>query len=343
LAKERKRIICIGEAMLELSRSGDDWRMGYGGDTLNTAIHLARAGHDVAYLTALGTDPLSAGLREKWAAEGLDTSLVLNHPTRSTGLYAISTDAAGERSFSYWRDTSAARQMFALPGMAEALAAAEQADLIVYSLITLAILPPEAREALFALCQRVRALGGRVAFDGNYRPRLWASAEEARAARDAAIACTDIGLPTLEDELLMERDADDHNRRPALDAGLGCATQPSESLAPFDAACGVAQDRPSQARGDVGELEAVAHHWTTLGCAETIVKLGADGARLPDGTTFPPPEVLNPVDTSGAGDAFNGGYLAARMNGAIVADAVMAGHRLAGWCVMRSGAIPARD
>jgi 2-dehydro-3-deoxygluconokinase len=53
--------------------------------------------------------------------------------------------------------------------------------------------------------------------------------------------------------------------------------------------------------------------------------------------------VLHPVDTSGAGDAFNGGYLAARMDGASVEDAVMAGHRLAGWCVMRSGAIPARD
>ncbi len=40
--------------MLELSRSGEDCRLGYGCDTLNTAIHLARAGHYVAYLTALG-------------------------------------------------------------------------------------------------------------------------------------------------------------------------------------------------------------------------------------------------------------------------------------------------
>ena len=92
--------------MLELSRpngseGGDDWQLGYGGDTLNTAIHLARAGHDVAYLTALGRDPLSADLKVKWAPEGLDTSLVLTHPTRSTGLYAISTDASGARSFTY--------------------------------------------------------------------------------------------------------------------------------------------------------------------------------------------------------------------------------------------------
>jgi hypothetical protein len=42
--------------MLELARKGGDWRLAYGGDTLNTAIHLARAGHDVAYLTAIGSD-----------------------------------------------------------------------------------------------------------------------------------------------------------------------------------------------------------------------------------------------------------------------------------------------
>lgn len=292
------RIVLIGEAMLELARKGEDWRLGYGGDTLNTAIHLARAGHDVAYLTAIGSDPLSSELKAEWGREGLDTSLVLEHPSRATGLYAISTDAAGERSFSYWRDTSAAREMFSLPGAAAALEVAERADLIAFSLITLAILPPEARGTLLALCQRVRSRGGKVAFDGNYRPRLWPSAADACAARDRAIACSDIGLPTVEDEAM-------------LSAGV--------------------------------TADAVAAHWQELGCNETVVKLGPQGARLPDGTVLAPPQVLDTVDTSGAGDAFNGGYLAARMNGENIADAALAGHRLAGWCVMRPGAIPARD
>jgi 2-dehydro-3-deoxygluconokinase len=292
------RIVVVGEGMLELVRQGETWQLGYGGDTLNTAIHLARAGHDVAYLTALGGDPLSADLKAKWAAEGLDTSLVLDHPTASTGLYAISTDTAGERSFAYWRESSAARQMFALPGMMRALAAAEQAELLCYSLISLAVLPPDDRQRLFALARAVRGRGGKVAFDGNYRPRLWRSTDEARSARDAAIRVADIGLPTLEDETLLSGTAD---------------------------------------------AAAVTRHWTGLGCAETVVKLGASGCRLPDGTILPPPEVLNPVDTSGAGDAFNGGYLAARMTGASADNAAIAGHRLAGWCVMRGGAIPARD
>lgn len=292
------RIILIGEAMLELSRLGRGWHLGHGGDTLNTAIHLARAGYDVGYLTALGSDPLSAGLIDRWRAEGLDTALVLHHPDRTTGLYAISTDDRGERSFAYWRDSSAARAMFALPDSAQALEQAARADMIAFSLITLAILPPEGREALYALTRSVRQRGGQVAFDGNYRARLWPGTGEARAERDRAIALATIGLPTLDDETQLsgENDAD-----------------------------------------------AVAAHWQRQGCAETVVKLGEQGCRLPDGTIIAPPRVLQPVDTSGAGDAFNAGYLGARLNGATPDKAARAGHALAGWTVMRPGAIPDRD
>lgn len=291
-------IVVIGEAMLELARNGADWRLAYGGDTLNTAIHLARAGHRTAYLTALGNDPLSTDLKAKWAAEGLDVSLVLSHPTRSTGLYAISTDAAGERSFTYWRDSSAARELFALPAAEPALAVAARADLLAFSLISLAVLPDEGRERLLALAQAVRTGGGQVAFDGNYRPRLWRDAAEAAHWRDRAIACAQIGLPTLEDEVAL--------------SGPQTAAE-------------------------------VARHWQALGCNEVVVKLGAEGCLLPDGQVIPPPARLDPVDTSGAGDAFNAGYLGARLHGADCAAAALAGHDLAGWTILRPGAIPPRD
>ncbi|HEX8058825.1 MAG TPA: sugar kinase [Novosphingobium sp.] len=292
------RIVCIGEGMIELSRREADWKLGYGGDTLNTAIHLARAGHDVAYLTALGADPFSAELQRQWRAEGIDTGLILTHPTRQTGLYAITTDAAGERSFTYWRDTSAAREMFALETTQTALDEVESTDLLYFSLISLAIVPPAGRQRLLDLARCVASNGGKVAFDGNYRPRLWATPDEALATRDAAITVADIGLPTLEDETALSGDRD---------------------------------------------AEAVARHWAGLGCGETVVKLGADGCRLPDGTRCAPESTLQPVDTSGAGDAFNAGYLDARLNGLPIEEAARAGHALAGWTIMRPGAIPQRD
>lgn len=297
-ARQMTKIICLGEAMLELSRAGELWQMGFGGDTLNTAVHLARSGHSVSYMTALGSDPFSEELRLRWQEEGIDCSLALTHPTRQTGLYAITTDTKGERSFTYWRDGSAARAMFEISAMDEAIAAAETADLFYFSLISLAILPPQGRQDLLHLAGKVRDLGGLVAFDGNYRPRLWESPETAARMRDQAIAFADIGLPTFEDEALL---------------------------------CGAKTARE------------VAAHWRSAGCSEVIVKLGADGCLLPDGTLCPVPTALQPIDTSGAGDAFNGGYLAARMKGAAIADAALAGHALAGWNIMRPGAIPSRD
>lgn len=284
--------------MLELSQERGSWRLGYGGDTLNTAIHMARAGIETAYLTALGGDPFSADLKARWAAEGLDTTLVLSHPARNTGLYAISTDVHGERSFSYWRSESAARDLFALDVVEAALENAKRAELLAFSLISLAILPPEGRQRLLDLAVVVRANGGMVAFDGNYRPRLWNNPQEAIEARDAAIALADIGLPTFEDEAAL--------------AGLESADE-------------------------------VAAHWQGLGCRETVVKLGADGCRLPDSSIIAPQQVLNPIDTSGAGDAFNAGYLAARLQGDLPAEAAHKGHALAGWNIMRPGAIPPRD
>jgi 2-dehydro-3-deoxygluconokinase len=296
------RAVFLGEAMLELraanSSEGVGWQLGYGGDTLNTAVHLARQGVTTAFMTALGDDPFSHDLKQKWQAEGIDVSLVLTDPARNPGLYAITTDDSGERSFTYWRGESAARGLFGLADIDAAVDTARTADLLGFSLISLAILPEEGREACLKLAQSVRSNGGKVAFDGNYRPRLWANAEEARHWRDRAIACADMGLPTLEDETALSGE---------------------------------------------GDAEAVYSHWRGLGCQETIVKLGAAGARSPDGVIIPPPQILAPVDTSGAGDAFNGGYLSARLQGVGVDDAIMAGHQLAGWCVMRRGAIPARD
>ncbi len=293
------RIVVVGEGMIELSRApdGGGWRVGHGGDTLNTAIHLARFGRDVAYATALGGDGFSDDLRRAWQAEGLDTSLILTDPARQPGLYAIRTDARGERSFTYWRGDSAARQLFALPGASALIAAAARADWFCYSLISLAILPPEGRDALLALARAVRARGGRVVFDGNYRPRLWSDAAQAGAVRDEALTCCDIGLPTLEDEMLL--------------AGAS-------------------------------DAESIAGHWRARGVVEVVVKLGARGCALDGKRRVAPPAAIAAVDTSGAGDAFNAGYLHARIAGAQPEQAALAGHRLAGWVITQPGAIPAR-
>lgn len=290
-------IVVVGEGMLELSVQGagaghDGWRLGFGGDTLNTAVHLARLGQKVAFVTALGMDLFSESLRSDWAGERLDLSLVRTDPTRLPALYAIATDAEGERNFTYWRSDSAARRMFAI-GDNDDLATVE-ADLLYFSMITLAILPPEGRDVLFDWCAKVRARGGRVAFDSNFRPALWESEAVARDVHARAMALADIGLPTCEDEKQL-----------------------------------VGLDDP----------EAIAALWRDRGVGEVVVKLGSEGCYA-NGALHPVPARVVPLDTTGAGDAFNAGYLHARSVGASINDGVMSGHKLARYVISRRGGIP---
>lgn len=292
------RIVCLGEAMVELSPHQGRWDIHYGGDTLNVALHLTRLGFDVGYVTALGGDPFAGFMRAAWGREGMDVSLVLTLPELTTGLYCIDTDEQGERSFHYWRGESAARSLFNAPGIDRAVVAASSADLLFFSLISLAILPDEGREAVLGLARKVRERGGKVAFDGNYRPRLWESQEAAGVWRNRGASVAHFGLPSLEDE---------------------------------------------KRNGMPGDPAAILEHWRECGCAEPVLKLGSAGVMLPDGSVKAPDLQLHALDTSGAGDAFDAGYLSARLHGFGPAPAAEHGQRLAGWTVMRRGAIPERD
>lgn len=206
-------LICFGECMIELARGlvGGEWRMGFAGDTANVAIYAARAGVDVAYMSAVGTDPYSEEMRAFLTREAVDCSFVLPHPSRVPGLYAIRTDAAGERSFTYWRDHSAVREFFAIPGSPAILAEAAHARILYLSGITLSLFDDAGRAQVAGLASAVRANGGEVVFDGNYRPRGWHDPATARAAFAAIAPLCSIVLPTFEDEAALFDDTDPHD------------------------------------------------------------------------------------------------------------------------------------
>lgn len=290
-------IFVFGEAMLEYHGHGGEG-LRYGGDTLNTAIHLARDGHDVAYVTALGSDAISDALIAAWQAEGIDTRFVLRHPTRHPGIYAIHVDEVGERSFLYWRDQSAARAMFELPQMAEALVAAERASLLYFSLISLAILPPEGRARLLELADVVRSAGGEVAYDSNFRRNLWPSIAVARDTSWQAVRLATIGLPTnIDEQQLQELDL---------------------------------------------TVDQMGAQWLAHGCADVVIKAGEHGCYhfCPDTREHFSAERAEVVDSSGAGDAFNAGFLSAFMKGLGLKDAIQSGQQLARWVIGRRGALP---
>lgn len=205
-------IACVGEAMVELSLDANDEsvaRIGFAGDTLNTAIYLKRclATATVAYVTRLGTDKFSDDMVRFMESEDLSTTLIDRDPNRTPGLYAISTDPSGERSFSYWRSASAARELFTAPQPDISVLAAH--GLVYFSAITLAILRDDARDKLLQWLPDYRASGGQLAFDSNYRPALWQDRATAQRTVSAFWKETDIALPSIDDEIALFGDSDE--------------------------------------------------------------------------------------------------------------------------------------
>jgi 2-dehydro-3-deoxygluconokinase len=199
-----KRMACIGECMVELSEHPDGMlTRGFGGDTLNTALYLARLGVAVDYVTALGTDFFSDEMVQAWAAEGIGTELVLRVPDRLPGLYLIRTDASGERRFFYWRDSAPVRQLFRLPQTKAIEDALCQADQIYFSGISLSLFDDAGRDRLFAVLAQARSQGARIAFDTNFRPRGWPDPVVARGVYERAFRASDLVLASIEDHDLL--------------------------------------------------------------------------------------------------------------------------------------------
>lgn len=204
------RIVAIGECMVEMAPTGplSEYRMGFAGDTLNTAWYLRQLlgpEDQVDYFTALGSDTLSDQMILFLQQAGIGTGHIARHADLTVGLYMIQL-TEGERSFNYWRGQSAARTLaHDVSTLTQALAGA---DVAYFSGITLAILPPQDREHLLDVLLQFRTNGGCVVFDPNLRMRLWLSADEMTSAVMAAGAVSDIVLPSHEDEASWFGDSD---------------------------------------------------------------------------------------------------------------------------------------
>jgi 2-dehydro-3-deoxygluconokinase len=200
------RVACIGECMIELKQAQGDSQGGlfsraFGGDTLNTAVYLARLGVEVDYITALGDDPMSDEMLAGWAAEGVGTTRVARLKGKLPGLYIIQTDEFGDRRFFHWRENSAARSLMDLPETDDILESLASYDIVYISAITLSIFSAPGRAKLIGALNRARKHGARIVFDTNYRARGWPDPDVVRAVFDDAFAASDIVLASAEDLL----------------------------------------------------------------------------------------------------------------------------------------------
>ena len=232
----------------------------------------------------------------------MGTGLVVRVPGAVPGLYVVSTDAAGERSFAYWRDGAPVRRLLDLPDAPCLLDGLRRAGLVYLSGITLSLFTEAGRGTLLAALADVRRAGGTVVFDTNFRPRGWPDRDVARRAYAQMLRASDLVLAGVEDHALLS--------------------------------------------GEAFDVDRVAGWVEDAGVGEAVVKLVEPGCVvLAEGrrVAVPPAIVVEPVDTTAAGDSFAAAYLAARRRGAGPEDAARAGHRLAGVVIRYPGAIIPRE
>ncbi len=297
------KIAIIGECMVELYQNKKSlYKQTFGGDTFNCSVYLKRTykkAH-VEYITVLGTDALSKKMIDFFHKENLSTNFVDCLENKNPGLYIINTKK-GERSFSYWRGESAARELFLTRSLKRIGNELLEYDLIYLSAISLAIMSSEGRDNLFRILKKARAAGVKVAFDSNYRPKLYKSSDIARKIYNQAIHYCDIFLPSIEDE-----------------------------------------------RELWGELHtySVIKKAKEAGCSEIVIKCGAqDIVYYSNGSTktIKTKAIKNIVDSTSAGDSFNGAYLASRLKGKNIEDSIKKAKKLASKVIMYKGAIMPKE
>jgi 2-dehydro-3-deoxygluconokinase len=202
------RFASIGECMVEMAPAHEagTFRMGFAGDTFNTAWYMRQLRPDwsTRFVSRVGTDAMSQSMLNMIQSAQIDTTHIGRSKKHSVGLYLISLND-GERSFSYWRDTSAAKQL--ARHQDALLAATQDADLIYVTGITLAILDRVGREVLLEVLKDARRDGRTIAFDSNLRPGLWQSTSEMCEVVNQAASSCDIVLPSFDDEALHFGDA----------------------------------------------------------------------------------------------------------------------------------------
>lgn len=284
------RALVIGEPLAELRPRPDGaLDASFSGDALNVAVRLARAGGRVELATSVGIDHFSRGLLARLRSEGVSTRLVHRRDGGALGLYLVEVHD-GERRFTYWRGESPARHLVDDLGIDALAAATDDADVVLVSGITLAVLDDRQRFTLVELLARASGRGTRVAFDPNVRPGLWGSSEQAGRWIDAAVRSASVVLASAEDLDLLD----------------------------------VAAPEWAETVPELVVTDGVRASWWWDGSSSGAVAV----------------EAVTPLDTTGAGDAFDAAYLLARAGGAAVAAAVEAGHAAAAEAVGHPGGLP---
>ncbi len=231
-----------------------------GGNSINTAIALARLGVSVRVAAAIGDDRFGQFLRDRVRAEGIDDEGLVTLPGAKTSTSIVLVEATGERRFLHLRGVSAF-----FSGQNLDWGHVEGSRIFHYA--SAFAIPAFDETSLAPALRRARELGCLTSMNICWDVRgRWLKMVQ------PALAHTDFIFPNRE-----------------------------------------------EGRQLTGESEpaAIAARLRGWGVKTVVVKLGAAGCYVesPQGSFTAPGFAVQPVDTTGAGDCFAAGFLAAICRG----------------------------
>lgn len=174
-------ILCVGEALVDVVRRGDDVAEHVGGSPLNVACGLARLGHDTTLATWIGRDARGDAIRQAASDAGVRLSPGSDGAERTPVAQAVLDEEA--------RATYSFDLTWDLPP----LEPGEWAHLHVGSIG--ATLEPGGEKVL----ELVRSISGTVSYDPNARPAIMGSPAEVLGRIEAIIAASDLVKASDED------------------------------------------------------------------------------------------------------------------------------------------------
>lgn len=139
-----------------------------GGSPTNTAIAAARLGLRAGLLTRVGADHMGRFIREELVREGVDVRGVHTDPERLTALVVLGIRNRESFPLIFYRENCADMAL-----CEQDLDAAHLASTHAVLINGTHLSTPSVFAASLGAARRVKANGGRVVFDVDYRPVLW--------------------------------------------------------------------------------------------------------------------------------------------------------------------------
>lgn len=190
-----KKLIAIGEALIDLVPDGEKYIPAVGGAPANVAAAFAKLGGSAALITQVGKDRFGEKITEKLKNCGVDTSMISVTDRANTGLSVVFNREDGDREFCFYRSPSA--DMLYTPGQ---IKKEWFTGCFALHYGSLSLAAQGMKEAHRKAIEFARENGAIISFDINLRPALWGSNEEMLSAVKEFLPCCDI-LKLSEEEL----------------------------------------------------------------------------------------------------------------------------------------------